>query len=34
VRSPEVARLFHPPAFGVVAVTAEWTDTGGDATRC
>ena len=25
VRSPEVARLFHPPAFAVVSVTHEWT---------
>src|SRR5215212_8704884 len=25
VRSPEVARLFHPPALGVVAVTHELT---------
>src|SRR3954451_12902640 len=25
VRSSDVARFIHPPAFGVITVTAEWT---------
>lgn len=27
-RSPEVARLFHPPAFGVISDTPDLSDTG------